>query len=579
MIFNMKDKAKDLYYSNSKSGLNAGNAQDAIDEVSGKVDQIAGDQIPQEYLEAAVDEYVNNNSGGFATQTDLGQLSSEIANVYVDLADAKYNDNRSVNITVEDEKYYGRLYEANGWCASDMIDISGISSNVFISGLGGSFFYALYDEKYNTLISKPITDLVNGAYVINNLVDGAKYMRLSIPMERKATFSAKCILTNDNHFTDALKVYRTIEFNGFTKPISDLNQIYDNIIYRMQITNDLPNNLPSDYPTNGALHYLISTSFYVDMYPMDIKSAQYTQYILDTNLCMKWKRSTTNEGTWGEWSRVATLQEVSANISKQKIIECGIGKEYSALRSAIAKGCELGCKVVVYPGTYDLKEEFPNVQANHDAVGIPLSNGVHVQFMAGAYVKALFDNTDRWIYDNFQPFYSEGDFILEGLNIEASNTRYCVHDEHNGIGTQHHVYKNCVMKYTNNHSDINYIQCIGGGFGEYGYIEIDGGTYETVTDYGLSYDYANSAEKAQQPISYHNGISATCDCTVVIKNVYLKNNGYFRFSAYGNSPIKSKVTISNCSMGRATCTRPEGGSSAYDNIEIIEFNNEIRSNE
>lgn len=85
MIFNMQNKAKDLYYSNAKSGLKASNPQDAIDEVSGKVDQIANNQIPDEYLESAVDEYVNNNSGGFATKTDISQLSSEIAEVKNDL--------------------------------------------------------------------------------------------------------------------------------------------------------------------------------------------------------------------------------------------------------------------------------------------------------------------------------------------------------------------------------------------------------------------------------------------------------------------------------------------------------------
>ncbi len=91
MIFNMKDKAKDLYYSNSKSGLNAGNAQDAIDEVSGKVDQIAKDQIPQEYLEAAVDEYVNNNSGGFATQVNLEELESQLSSEIAEVS-SKFND-------------------------------------------------------------------------------------------------------------------------------------------------------------------------------------------------------------------------------------------------------------------------------------------------------------------------------------------------------------------------------------------------------------------------------------------------------------------------------------------------------
>lgn len=78
MIFNINDKLKDLHYNNSKSSLKANNPQDAVDELSGKVDQIANDQIPDEYLKKSVDEYVNENSGGFATQSDISQISSEI---------------------------------------------------------------------------------------------------------------------------------------------------------------------------------------------------------------------------------------------------------------------------------------------------------------------------------------------------------------------------------------------------------------------------------------------------------------------------------------------------------------------
>lgn len=89
MIVNMRDKAKDLYYSNKKSGLKATNSQDAIDEVSGKVDQIAGDQIPQEYLEAAVDEYVKNNSAGFATKVELEGLDSQLSGEIVEINDRK----------------------------------------------------------------------------------------------------------------------------------------------------------------------------------------------------------------------------------------------------------------------------------------------------------------------------------------------------------------------------------------------------------------------------------------------------------------------------------------------------------
>lgn len=81
MIFNINDRLKDLHYNNKKSNLKASNPQDAVDELSGKVDQIASNQIPDEYLKKSVDEYVNENSGGFATHTDISQLSSEINNM------------------------------------------------------------------------------------------------------------------------------------------------------------------------------------------------------------------------------------------------------------------------------------------------------------------------------------------------------------------------------------------------------------------------------------------------------------------------------------------------------------------
>lgn len=54
---------------------------ESIAETDSRVDQIANNQIPEEYVQEAVEEYVNENSGGFATKTDLGQLSSEIVDV------------------------------------------------------------------------------------------------------------------------------------------------------------------------------------------------------------------------------------------------------------------------------------------------------------------------------------------------------------------------------------------------------------------------------------------------------------------------------------------------------------------
>ena len=219
------------------------------------------------------------------------------------------------------------------------------------------------------------------------------------------------------------------------------------------------------------------------------------------------------------------------------------------------------------------------------STGIAIGNGIHIIFYDGAKVTALFDQNDydsttwRKIYDNFQPFYaSGGDYVLENLNIEAKDTRYCVHDENNGIGTYSRKYVNCNMKYTNTHSDINYVQCIGGGLGEHGTIVIDGGYYESVTDYGIPSTGGGAVSDAQQPISYHNGNNSNCDGSIIIKNVYLKNRGYFRFGWYGPSSIKTQIQINGCSTGLPTLVKSEVANNSNPvNFELTEFNEDVRT--
>lgn len=260
---------------------------------------------------------------------------------------------------------------------------------------------------------------------------------------------------------------------------------------------------------------------------------------------------------------VYDYNRIEKDFDKLSIIECGIGKQFTNLRSAIAKGVELGCKVVVYPNTYDLATEFADVIANQSGKGIELGNGVEVVFLAGSYVKAIFDNTNEWIYRNFEPFWSSGDFILDGLNIEAQNTRYCVHDEHSGVGTYHHVFKNCIMKYTSTYATQIYGQCIGGGLGEHGYIDIIGGKYTAIGTVELNL-----------PITYHNGFAQTCDGRIFIKDVYLSDKGQFRFGMHGTSTIKTPIIINGCSMGGDIILFYEGGE--VENFELTEWNNEIR---
>lgn len=260
------------------------------------------------------------------------------------------------------------------------------------------------------------------------------------------------------------------------------------------------------------------------------------------------------------------------------IVECGQGRQFTRLRDAISFAERVrGSTVLVYAGTYDLTQEFATeIASGTGMVGIALTNDVYVKFLSGSYVKALFPVSSQWISTNFQPFYSAGSgFTLDGLNIEASNCRYCVHDERNGQDvTYHNVYKNCKMKFTmddpeQSHGTRRYIQCIGGGLGKHGYIEIDGGEYTTVN---------NLAPDHQEPITYHNGVLSGCDSKIFIKDVMLTDKGILRFGCYGTSTIKTPVYVCGCSMYDTIYKMYEVPSEyMVDNFSIIEWNNTYRA--
>ena len=253
----------------------------------------------------------------------------------------------------------------------------------------------------------------------------------------------------------------------------------------------------------------------------------------------------------------------------KKEFHIGANQEYTTLKAGIAEAIKYPDSIVyVHSGVYDLTTEFAaEIAAASGSPGITLANNVHVIFMAGSYVKALFAQSSEWISTYFEPFRGKN-FTLDGLNIEASNCRYCVHDEQGGTDVQYHnVYKNCIMKMTDDaESGATFLspQCIGGGLGTHGYIEIIGGHYTSLGD---------SSNGERPAISYHNGSTSGCDSRIFIRDVYLAEDGFFRFGYYGTSTTKSKVFISGCDMGAAIMKRAETPSSTVDNFEITEWNN------
>ena len=463
--------------------------------------------------------------------------------------------------TVEDGTLSSPFTSANEITFSSIFYITGFVGTASISNLPNDF---VNDGKSWILKTDSVIlagETISYQYFSRALSSGVSYFRQ--------------FRSDDNSWTewkvanDSIKIIETmiwddISNNTHVHPITDANDAEPNTCYRIQGTNGATSitNLPPSFVNDGGGWLLITSkrNFGSDTMPF------LQQTLGRAGKGAKWTRTRGDNNVWNSWRYVG---------GNEYIIECGVGKEFSTLRSAIAAAIQShGSHVKVYPGTYDLTQEFATEIANHTAHGIELANDVYVEFMAGSYVTAIFDNTDSWICHNFQPFYSTGNgsFVLDGLNIKAQNTRYCVHDEHVGQGTYHHTYKNCIMHYINTYEPLVYVQCIGGGLGQNGFISIEGGMYTSEPNYARP---GRTIESLTLPITYHNGNNANALSKIFIKDVYLTGKGHFRFGDYGPSTNKTPVLITGCRMGAPTLHSFENQEFSVVNFEITEWNNDI----
>lgn len=345
---------------------------------------------------------------------------------------------------------------------------------------------------------------------------------------------------------------------------TSVNTIFSNGVrtFNVLVT---PKDLPFDDWKDGSLWAVINFEF-----SNSDKFIEQVVLSIDNPFGKKQAYRQTNGGgtTWQSWN----IYNPTSNNSAGKIITC---TPETTLRSACEEAIGTpNTTVVVKPGTYDLTIEFSDHITAQSGSGIKLSNGIKLIFEAGSHVKAEIETATEYSQNNFAPFYTAGDFEIIGLDISAKNTRYCVHDDSGGTGTQHHIYRNCQMKYRNDSTTPHYSQCIGGGMGEHTFIEIHGGTYDSKITHNSGDE---TPKQLDIPISYHNGYTSTCDGKIFIDGVYLKNDGYFRFGYYGTSTIVTPIEISNCSVGQATVLKQEATSTqAPENFELIEFNVTVR---
>ena len=225
--------------------------------------------------------------------------------------------------------------------------------------------------------------------------------------------------------------------------------------------------------------------------------------------------------------------------------------------------------IIVEAGTYDLTAELNDYFDN--ATDLPVTECVlnrdcTIIFEQGAKVVCNYTGANDFIKENFSILTTNAFSIkIINGNFEASNIRYCIHDEHGtAVYPYANEYINCNMLIDNSGNTVfGQGNCIGSGLGQNAYIQVIGGIYE-----GHSYWASDHAD-----IRFHNTGAATGKSNVVVKDAYLSRSvGSF---SHGTSTDLTDIIVNGCSMSEVVQEGFSTGDTTY-NMKVTQFCNEIR---
>lgn len=368
-----------------------------------------------------------------------------------------------------------------------------------------------------------------------------------------------------------LECYKTlIGENNYTELLSDLNDINTPITYLLNFRSG-SENIPLNTPYGNKWSFsgvALLLTFPIGSSGSSLGS---TQYFIADKIYYRYRQG---GGIYNEWKTIGNSGNGNSNI-----IYVGNSGDYTSILEAVLFATSNGGNytIKVENGVYDLQQEFidkygSNFFENYNAdstKGIILSDGVKIIFSSNSKVIFNYSGNNSQVKQLFSPFNAgSGGFTIENMTLECSNCRYAIHDERNVDGIMYkNKYINCNIKIDNsNNNSWNSKQCIGGGLGICGEIIIDSCIFESI---GINSETAGI-------VSYHNSNDNTAKSNVVIKNCYFKGDGTIRCSWYGTSTQKTLFLITNNSIGSAIIQRAENGESNVNNIEVIEFNNNMR---
>lgn len=243
--------------------------------------------------------------------------------------------------------------------------------------------------------------------------------------------------------------------------------------------------------------------------------------------------------------------------------------DFTSLVTAINKAeFYYGSVVYVGSGTWDIIDELGNDYlsgVSDTQRGLYLKNRVHIICDSRAVIQANYTgniaNVKKWL-----AIFNSGKygFTLENARLEGSNIRYLIHDERDqDTDAYTNKYINCTMVFDNrNNAEWAGKQCIGGGLGQNGYVDIEGCTFKSYQGFDGT-------------VSYHNTGASTGRSHIVVRDCYFYLYNTFRLSWYGTSTEITDAVVTNCYLGADIVHRAENSSATVENTSIVAWNNTI----
>ena len=274
-------------------------------------------------------------------------------------------------------------------------------------------------------------------------------------------------------------------------------------------------------------------------------------------------------GVYNGKSSNATIKE-KCLLKTKNTIYVGIGGDIQKFTEALKQARKTentGKTFIVMPQTFDIvnelgEEYFANYSGYEDSNDMNLGNNITWIFSPGSKIVCNYSGQNNNVNTYFSPLNSlyeaSGNFILDGLNLEASGTRYAIHDD-NSTKTdfERHIYKNCTIKHN--------MRCIGAGFSKNLHVEI------------LNCYFDNSSSAVHDAsVSWHNCKTESKNKLIVSGCVFIGDSNTLLLSSYGEYDTETTVLVSN-NLLQKEVELNKINSVSHDNIKLIKWNNAVKT--